>query len=359
MDSWSDEQLKIMRKGGNKLCRDFFAKNGVDLSLPLKERYTSSAAESYKEVLKNRVSGDDDSVSSGFSGEEEQVVPIDAYNSANTPVASVSSARSSSDDSGTKRVPNTKEEKREDADDENEESTDLGKILQQGLERWLSKAPESASSALADAVSDAKNLLSTPIHSTKSDTMLGSQHHKKKITRSRSTASAPTITYLGRIFSANCEQLKGRSLYRQRTSSATSPVLSRTALAHQQERLAKSSSIDKPWRTNLPPNFWTVDKKVEPFMSSSSNGNHCNGSASDKLSFTETDLLNVATDNEEFARLKAGLKNRGAVTNEVLKQKLHAFIVKSKLRKSRSATSAEELLMRLHPLAVDDIVTTH
>ena len=55
-----------------------------------------------------------------------------------------------------------------------------------------------------------------------------------------------------------------------------------------------------------------------------------------KLAYTDADLLEIAMDDQEFARLKAGLKHKGAVTNEVLKQKLYAFVAKSKLRKSGS-----------------------
>jgi ADP-ribosylation factor GTPase-activating protein 1 len=57
MDSWTDKQLALMKKGGNAACNDYLKARGIDARTPIKAKYESDAAQLYKEVLKARVEG--------------------------------------------------------------------------------------------------------------------------------------------------------------------------------------------------------------------------------------------------------------------------------------------------------------
>ena len=57
MDSWTDQQLAIMKAGGNAACAKFLADRGVLPSVSIKAKYDNPAAQLYKEVLKARVAG--------------------------------------------------------------------------------------------------------------------------------------------------------------------------------------------------------------------------------------------------------------------------------------------------------------
>lgn len=56
MDSWTDNHIKAMRLGGNKKCRDYLQKQGLDLSsCSIQERYESPVAQKYHQKLKKQV----------------------------------------------------------------------------------------------------------------------------------------------------------------------------------------------------------------------------------------------------------------------------------------------------------------
>jgi len=57
MDSWSPDQLKIMKTGGNKKCCQYLSQNGIDKSWPIKSKYESAQAQRYKQVLKSEALG--------------------------------------------------------------------------------------------------------------------------------------------------------------------------------------------------------------------------------------------------------------------------------------------------------------
>lgn len=58
MDSWTDQQLAIMKTGGNDKLHEFLkAKGGIQPRTPIKQKYESEAAQLYKLVLKARVEG--------------------------------------------------------------------------------------------------------------------------------------------------------------------------------------------------------------------------------------------------------------------------------------------------------------
>mmetsp|Transcript_4351 Transcript_4351/g.6888 ORF Transcript_4351/g.6888 Transcript_4351/m.6888 type:complete len:655 (+) Transcript_4351:171-2135(+) len=54
MDKWDDKQLAFMQNGGNKPCKDFLKENDA-YDLPLKERWSSKAAEKWRKQLREKV----------------------------------------------------------------------------------------------------------------------------------------------------------------------------------------------------------------------------------------------------------------------------------------------------------------
>lgn len=57
MDSWSDEQIEIMRLGGNMQCVKFLKKHGIRGKHSVKQRYDSPACKLYAQVLQARRKG--------------------------------------------------------------------------------------------------------------------------------------------------------------------------------------------------------------------------------------------------------------------------------------------------------------
>jgi len=57
MDSWTDQQLKLMKCGGNQKCAQYLSSKGVASGTAIKQKYESDAAQLYKEVLKARAEG--------------------------------------------------------------------------------------------------------------------------------------------------------------------------------------------------------------------------------------------------------------------------------------------------------------
>jgi hypothetical protein len=58
MDSWTDQQLALMKTGGNDKCKTYLTSKGIEVeTTPIKQKYESDAAQLYKEILKARVAG--------------------------------------------------------------------------------------------------------------------------------------------------------------------------------------------------------------------------------------------------------------------------------------------------------------
>ena len=59
MDSWTEDQVERMKRGGNQQCKDFLISKGmVDFdSKSIREKYDSPAADLYKSVLDARIAG--------------------------------------------------------------------------------------------------------------------------------------------------------------------------------------------------------------------------------------------------------------------------------------------------------------
>ena len=52
MDSWSDKELEVMKVGGNKAMRDFFAYQGFPSTLTIEQKYNSEAAALYRDKIR-------------------------------------------------------------------------------------------------------------------------------------------------------------------------------------------------------------------------------------------------------------------------------------------------------------------
>ena len=50
MDSWTDNEIKAMREGGNQALNDFFDKYNVPRDTHIKRKYNTAAAELYREM---------------------------------------------------------------------------------------------------------------------------------------------------------------------------------------------------------------------------------------------------------------------------------------------------------------------
>ena len=60
MDSWSEQQLQIMKGGGNAACNDYLqskSNGSITGRTPIKQKYDNPHAQLYKEILKARVAG--------------------------------------------------------------------------------------------------------------------------------------------------------------------------------------------------------------------------------------------------------------------------------------------------------------
>lgn len=57
MDSWSEQQLKIMRLGGNNKLNDYLKSKNIQKTTPIKQKYENDHAQLYKEILKARAEG--------------------------------------------------------------------------------------------------------------------------------------------------------------------------------------------------------------------------------------------------------------------------------------------------------------
>lgn len=392
MDSWSKEHVKLMQAGGNQKCQEYLAEHGGFLlpaatvnvggndddddddenDIDIEEKYSSEAAQDYKMMLKDVSTGrtenpldssnglDDiesstESAGPGFGSDNIKAAPLDRHD---TPTTIDCSNRSSLDGSyygrqelasilniGDLEEKGEEDEKETPLEDESKLKDDSKKEpisrMSLNLDGWFSKTSSTHSSSTGEtSLSAASN----------------SGHHQQRSRRaykrsmsSASSASAPTITYMGRSFSADgSDDSKLLSKHAERIRRNNSDVKLLVDLADEEEHNARES-VSSTWIGSIPANHFLVDKKIEPFLlgggSLHSPFSSLRGSKKptriesmcQKLAYTDEDLLQIALDDKEFARLKAGLKNKGAVTNEMLRQKLYAFIANSKSRKSAVA----------------------
>ena len=57
MDSWTDQQLAMMKNGGNDKLNSYLEQNGINRRTPIKQKYESDVAQLYKLRFKARVEG--------------------------------------------------------------------------------------------------------------------------------------------------------------------------------------------------------------------------------------------------------------------------------------------------------------
>lgn len=55
LDEWTQRQIDAMRLGGNDNARKFFRKNGVDMHIKIDKKYTTKAAQLYRQELEKLV----------------------------------------------------------------------------------------------------------------------------------------------------------------------------------------------------------------------------------------------------------------------------------------------------------------
>jgi Putative GTPase activating protein for Arf len=407
MDSWTNEQLELMRGGGNYACRRFLERHSTEIGFdfyntPIQQKYTTPAAEEYKKQLQRRATKGgkaDETESSTETGENSNVSAapsssiglernkykkqLRTASSMDESVCSFAEDDSNDAAPGAKKIRDTSnkettgmddsegaidEGEEEEEDDDSERNKGVGAAMKsRSLDAWFNKKTTGGDrrmSALPIPASDASvSAGSTATSSIQS--AISSLTGRKKVRRHHSSASAPTITYMGRSFSADGSD-DANKLISQRESAkirGQSDVKLLAEMAATQDEIASeklgAAWRQTAWKQSAPTQMqWTADKKIEPFnlndgsggLGGSYNGpSHRRGgrrpsrheSLRKKLAYTDADLLKIAQDDNEFRRLKAGLKNKGAVTNEVLKQRLYAFVAKSKLRHSDSNASGE------------------
>lgn len=312
MDNWSKEHLDMMRVGGNQTCQLYLESHDVGFDEEIANKYSSKAAEDYKKLLKERAA---------------------AY---------VPEPKSTSDHN-TPPLPCRMEETMDDSfacDDNGEHG------------RSQSEEALATPTATVESWFGKRRMPALRVSSGNGGSDFNSLQARRGYRRSYSSNSTPTITYMGRSFSADgsdhpivVEQKKQGHLR------SMSDIKLLAELSMQQEAIARenlNAGWRASWRQSAPASYWTTDKKVEPFQSSEygygsgekrgGRRHRHNESMRQRLAYTDEDLLKIALDDDEFQRLKAGLKHKGAVTNEVLKQKLYAFVAKSKLRRSMDSS---------------------
>ena len=62
MDSWTSDQIVLMKAGGNKQCLDYLSRRGIDSSKSIRERYDNNVASEYKTQLKAKLAGKPNSI---------------------------------------------------------------------------------------------------------------------------------------------------------------------------------------------------------------------------------------------------------------------------------------------------------
>lgn len=463
MDSWSVEHLNLMKLGGgNHACQDYLQEEGgfqecfeenedddVDLKEFIQAKYSSEAAQAYKELLKERVTeaataataeaappalpaaqelvihktpSMDETQSTQDLTESPATTPCTEKLLSSTTASAVlmlspsttsaegdplfdASAKSFCDDEddhgngGDDQQQQQddspefaeEEEEEEEEDEEIEEDMEPEEEKQEkedkletscrggplgALDSWFSKVkqPPAGTAALTNASNHTSSTGNSFLSSAMSS-MTGGRRSSRSYRRQVSSASAPTITYMGRSFSADGSD-DNKLLTRQeavsarvkRQSSGKQSIQLLALMAQEQDEIARETVSETPWRQSSMTHYqgFSAEKKVEPFCGapneggglaffgnnhndnhharSSSAGTHRKRWSSEtsatqqqirhqQLAYTDSDILDIAQDSAEFARLQRGLKSKGAVTNEVLKQKLYAFVANSKLRR--------------------------
>ena len=328
MDSWTQEHTNLMQAGGNRKCQNYLAQHGCmqnhgvegEADINIEERYSSQVAQEYKEFLKD-------------SSNRRIDIPLKALDNTMTQCAG-DSADCVVEIPGLRR---TLERLDSTASTHNE--SDIDSFCLNSEDGTEIEEPTVTEHIVGDVVTE----ISTALESWFSKST--AQPARKERTSPFSSASTPTITYMGRTFKADGSDDGLRSLSNHESRLHRKRLCSLAPLANmaQQEDLIARDSVSSNWISSIPTNHFSTAKKTESFDADDfrSQGRITRyGSLRRKLSYTADDILSIAKNDNEFARLKEGLQRKGAVTNELLKQRLHAFVAKSKTRVlSRSETT--------------------
>ncbi|KAK8799163.1 hypothetical protein JH06_3736 [Blastocystis sp. subtype 4] len=57
LDTWSENEIKAMKMGGNKQMIDFFEKHNIPSEVPVSVKYTTETATLYRSIIKAKVDG--------------------------------------------------------------------------------------------------------------------------------------------------------------------------------------------------------------------------------------------------------------------------------------------------------------
>ena len=68
----------------------------------------------------------------------------------------------------------------------------------------------------------------------------------------------------------------------------------------------------------------------------------------DRYFFSQEDVLDITSNQTEFAHLKETLKQKGAITNEVIRQRLHVYFHNRKKVKQQSTAAANRVHIRMN-----------
>jgi len=110
MDSWTDQQLAIMKMGGNAKCNQYLTSKGIDARAPIKQKYESDAAQLYKEILKARVEGRPEPTSLPPKAQKTTSSSSSAPSSMNRPMGGMSGGGGGGDPNGMERLPGETEQ---------------------------------------------------------------------------------------------------------------------------------------------------------------------------------------------------------------------------------------------------------
>jgi len=95
MDSWTPEQLTLMKLGGNQKCTSYLSSKGILPSTPIKQKYESDVAQLYKLCLKARAEGRPEPTALPPPKNRSAYVPSNNSGGGGRPMTSISSHNSS------------------------------------------------------------------------------------------------------------------------------------------------------------------------------------------------------------------------------------------------------------------------
>ncbi|CAB9531032.1 with ANK repeat and PH domain-containing protein cnt [Seminavis robusta] len=155
------------------------------------------------------------------------------------------------------------------------------------------------------------------------------------LSRQSSVSATPTITYLGRSFPASSIKCSGAMVPLSRNSSiGSNSSFSSLDRSRQSMSLGSSSHNNNPIMQPLMQALEQANNLFQQQPQPNIVERYTNHPVSN-LFFSREDILEITSDKEEFERLKRSLRHNGAVTNQVVKQRMFAFVANRRKRKEQ------------------------